>query len=339
METSGSQKVCVVLDTNIWRSERLLNSPKARALVYMLLRRDGVLALPEVVENELPAVICRVGMEANRKAVQASREVRDLLDDAPAANEYSESDFLQAVGEKLRSLEAVLKRIPLTIDTARAALGKVYAKQPPNQKEEQFRDSVIWQTAVGLAREYEVHFVTNDNAFFEQANGRGALAQQLSDDCERECIQVRVHRDVATCLKSLKVGAPKFDEDAITSTLIKDSSGLIDSEAEREKVRVVDTPHVSIEAFELPVGDRVAIDFTIEVDCMPTTPCELARGKTCVMTLLGGCYCSLADMKISEVFYESSSVICEGQSGRRSSSRIFGLRDPKTPIVRPDLLL
>lgn len=45
--------ICVVSDTNVWRSELLLRTARGVALLYKIRRSGGVLGMPEVIEREI----------------------------------------------------------------------------------------------------------------------------------------------------------------------------------------------------------------------------------------------------------------------------------------------
>jgi predicted nucleic acid-binding protein len=262
--SASSRTLCVLLDTNIWRSERLLNSPKAQSLIYTIHRRQGILALPEIVEMELPAAIQKAGREANQRAVQASREVSDILGKQDAISDCGDGEFLQAVEARIDALAAILKRVPLTIEITRSALEMVYEKLPPNdKKEEQFRDSAIWQTAIQLADKYKVCFVTTDGAFFEQGKEGFEAAQNILADCKRTAGALSLYRGVAPCLAALDEEMPKIDASLIEQSIVRQTEALIDIELEKEGLTHLSPRTVEIRVYALPADDRLAVDFTL----------------------------------------------------------------------------
>ena len=54
----------VILDANIWVTERLLHSSLGAALLYSLRETNSLILLPEVVEEEVIAVVTREGNKA-----------------------------------------------------------------------------------------------------------------------------------------------------------------------------------------------------------------------------------------------------------------------------------
>jgi predicted nucleic acid-binding protein len=64
MAENKHQPDCVVIDTNIWRSDLLLKNPIGTTLVYTLGRQGGVICLPEVIETELKTQVVQHGLEA-----------------------------------------------------------------------------------------------------------------------------------------------------------------------------------------------------------------------------------------------------------------------------------
>ena len=53
MKTKQSKKVCVVLDTNIWRKERMMRRGLGASLLHELKRMGGYIGLPDVVKKEM----------------------------------------------------------------------------------------------------------------------------------------------------------------------------------------------------------------------------------------------------------------------------------------------
>jgi predicted nucleic acid-binding protein len=335
--SASSRTLCVLLDTNIWRSERLLNSPKAQSLIYTIHRRQGILALPEIVEMELPAAIQKAGREANQRAVQASREVSDILGKQDAISDCGDGEFLQAVEARIDALAAILKRVPLTIEITRSALEMVYEKLPPNdKKEEQFRDSAIWQTAIQLADKYKVCFVTTDGAFFEQGNEGFEAAQNILADCKRTAGALSLYRGVAPCLAALDEEMPKIDASLIEQSIVRQTEALIDIELEKEGLTHLSPRTVEIRVYALPADDRLAVDFTLREVCQPVSADDPRAGATCEMVALGGCYFSPSQAKVSSVHVEKIRMSHEKEGSSGYSARYLGLRDKTTPIVRPD---
>lgn len=71
--------ICVVLDTNVWVKELLLNSSLGAAFLYSLAKLRGRIGLPEITEKEVISITARRGSEAVQNIEKNLRFVRSLI--------------------------------------------------------------------------------------------------------------------------------------------------------------------------------------------------------------------------------------------------------------------
>src|SRR4051794_7808254 len=148
----GRKPVCVVVDTSVWRAEPLLKTPMGLTLVYTLSRLKGFIGLPEVVEFELKRQIAETGLEAADKVRGPLLTLRTLTDDQFLGTELPTRETLEkTVDERLEKLSRILIREAFTLEHAKAALEMVNVKAPPNQNNQQFKDSAIWRAVLSLS--------------------------------------------------------------------------------------------------------------------------------------------------------------------------------------------
>jgi hypothetical protein len=132
----------VLLDTNVWVAERLLQSSIGSAFLYALTRTKSSILLPEVVELE----IARVLPDLAEQAVSRIRGELSLLrqlsgHDKLRVTAPSALAIREGIEERWGQLSGSLIRIPFTHDQAKSALQRVINKAPPSgQNNEQFRD-------------------------------------------------------------------------------------------------------------------------------------------------------------------------------------------------------
>ena len=106
----------------------------------------------------------------------------------------------------------------MELEHAQHALARVNERRSPNRKREQFRDSLIWEAVRTIAGESEVHFVTNDTAFF--ASDKTAMAEDLAEECERDSLTIFLYRDLRQLLPVLSGTAPPLDYQAIAQDIL-----------------------------------------------------------------------------------------------------------------------
>jgi len=140
----------VVFDSNIWISELGLNSAKGAAIRFFVKNRGATVVVPEVVkletERHLKAELTRyVGeLEKNyRQLLAVFGKLKELvLPDAQAIEEMVAAVFGKCQVELLET--------PLTIESARSSFLRAVDKVPPSDKDQQFKDGVIWSECLRL---------------------------------------------------------------------------------------------------------------------------------------------------------------------------------------------
>jgi hypothetical protein len=122
----------VVLDTNVFVSNNLLQTVAGSALVDLVVRGKGRILLPEVIELELKNVLGERLADNAKKAAGLVRGLeailkRDLSFKAPDATELG-----TAIDKRLSELGQIILRAPFTLEIARAALMRVIEGRPPS---------------------------------------------------------------------------------------------------------------------------------------------------------------------------------------------------------------
>jgi PIN domain len=149
----------VVLDTNIWISERLLQSSIGSAFLYAVTGAQSSIVLPEVVELE----IIRVLPEMAERAVSNIRRDLTLLrqlsgHDLKGIAVPSALAIEEGIKERWKQLSGSLVPVPFTHDQAKSALRRIINGTPPcGGNNEQFRDCCIWDAATSMATDRIVY--------------------------------------------------------------------------------------------------------------------------------------------------------------------------------------
>lgn len=193
----------------------MLNTPIGQTLVYVIHRKHDVIGLPEVVERELKQRLVERGVEIANSVDTQSQWMCTLVDSFIPTAPPSESQIRDAVTNRLKKLSGIVRRVPFTLEHANTALNMVMAKLPPNrEKDQQFKDSALWQAILALSQEYIVFFVTDDRAFLlDKADPKKGLANNLCDDCRRLGTTVEIFCDLAECLCAIEGDAPAIDDE------------------------------------------------------------------------------------------------------------------------------
>ncbi len=215
--------ICVVLDTNIWvYRTSLLRTPLGAAFINALIRLEGRLGLPEVVEEEIIKHTVRAGQKAAAQMIENARKIERLIGWAEPSWSAGPTvtQFESSARARLLELDALIERVPFNLEQARSALQRVMDETPPNGSgNQQYKDSVIWEAALDLSKEYSVHFVTQDKAFFENRDPRKGLASDLNKDCAPEDRSISVHYGMESYLESTRETVPPLDYGRLASEI------------------------------------------------------------------------------------------------------------------------
>lgn len=210
----------LVLDSNIWVSERMLYSTLGSAALHVLTRGGGVIALPEIVSIEVDRVLIEQSAKAIDSVQKSTHFLRQLSGHVMSIMAPSEAAIRAGIEKRWKELSGILKPVPFTIDHARSALLRIIEKSPPcGPNNEQFRDCCIWQSAIDLAAECPVHLVTNDHAFYEGGN-RSTLASALMAEIAKEGRKLSIHPNLSAFLASMDASAATIDERTIAEAIV-----------------------------------------------------------------------------------------------------------------------
>jgi hypothetical protein len=289
---------CLVIDSNVWRSELLLKTPVGVSLVYTLGRQHGFIGLPEVVEGELTRQVMEVGDEARQRFENSSRILNILTDSPCGAFLPSETDVRKKVADRIDELAPLTVRVPFTLEHAKAALEMVNARMPPNgEKNQQFKDSALWQAVLTLSSDYCVHLVTNDRAFLlDRGDPSKGLARNLQADCDNLSTQVGIYCDLRTCLMAIRSDAPTIDTSRVLSSILPALEIPLRTESTRVRVVPGEVLNTDIEAYRIPAAGRLAIDYIVTNECeedgaLANDGCTNRAVRTNIRAIVhGGCY-------------------------------------------------
>lgn len=219
-EAEPPKPLCVVLDTNVWLKNPLLKDPLGAALLFSVRQMRGFIGLPEVVEQEIIKNVAKVGIAAVDSIEASYRTVLILIGSADDYQVPSYDDFENSAKKRLEEMRPLLKRVPFTLEHAKSALERVNDETPPNSsKNQQFKDSAIWEAILELSESCEVYFVTEDKGFFESRDIRRGLAKSLLAECESSDRKVSVYPDLTSLLSVFRATGTPFDTEPLAQLI------------------------------------------------------------------------------------------------------------------------
>jgi len=300
----GAQPVCVVVDANNWHSSALLRSPIAVALVYYLRQSGGYLGMPQVLEREWNKRAAeRIDSElANYK--QAAQTIETMCGFKANYVHLTAAELEEIRGRCIAELRDLFVPVPFTLEHAWRALDRVDAGLPPNRgKNQQFKDSAIWEAVLELARAYRVCLVSNDVGFYE--GDYTGLANKLTAECSSLGVNVRVFRDISSCLKHLKQEKPvDFVELEWLADVIEGNVGdslLSEASEQRGYFFSLDRIAASAMAHLTDKRDRLAIAFELTYRLINLSDSDAEVRLEPKLTLRGDCFYDTNTKEVSDI--------------------------------------
>ena len=139
--------------------------------------------------------------------------------------------IVAAIEARFNELESLFESVPLTLEHARSALRRVNDGSPPNgPKNQQFKDSLIWEAALNLAERFHVHLVTKDTGFFADKN-LSALAPELLRETAVLGRVISIYSKLQDCLEVLRSDATEIDLGRVPAAIQSAILGNLDVSA------------------------------------------------------------------------------------------------------------
>ena len=177
-------KTYVVLDTNVWvYTTRLLSTALGASLLYSVSRSQHSIYIPYVIEMEVRKHIAKLLREAVSQIDTGYRTVQVIMGVRDDYQVPTENQVLARLDQRLSELGSTVVRGEFTFEDAKNALARVIDGTPPNsERDQQFKDSAVWEELIRLASSSQVHFVTEDKAFFKDRDPSKGLADNLREE-------------------------------------------------------------------------------------------------------------------------------------------------------------
>jgi hypothetical protein len=314
----------VVVDSNIWVAERLLQSSIGSAFLYAVTGAKSSILLPEVVELEIARVLPDLAERAVgiiRRELSLLRQLsgHDLTVTAPSALAIEEG-----IKERWKQLSGLIIRVPFTHDQAKSALQRVIRKTPPSgNNNEQFRDCCIWEAALSAATDRVIHLVSADNAFYEHRNNGSGLASVLRSELRDNRKDVHIHSSLRDFLAATDSGTMAIDETTIGEAIaraIMDQARDIATAGEAMRGGVTfelgKARRLKISGYATPKPSLVAISFEASFDLERTIVEDQAEARDqATMTLKGVCSYDPTTNELSEIEIREWSKNLKSSSG------------------------
>lgn len=315
------KKACVVFDTNIWVSSRMLKDPMGATLLYSLGKIKGKVGLPEIIEDELKKNVTKFGLKACGNIENNFRLIKMLMGKISDYKLPTEQQLKTSIESRLADLDTFLERIQFTLAHAKSALDRVNSEQPPNgPSDQQFKDSAIWEALLELSNRYIVHFVTEDKDFYKDSDYEKGIAINLAEELSggRE---IHIYPDIAPCLKVIARTQPKIPIKKLADKINLAIKDALQKDIGDRPFQLGQLIKFNITAFITEKIGIVALSFelTNKLICIPVSD-EPIRYNASVLAK-GECLYNLKSGEAFDVKLDSCEYTWYDQEGRSYTNR------------------
>jgi predicted nucleic acid-binding protein len=259
----------IIFDTNIWLSELALNSTRGSAVRYFARQKNARIALPYVIKLETEA---HFRESLNKYVDDINKNYRQLLTifgtlkEIILPNSDQIEDKVQGI---FTGLGIEIVEIQFTLESAESSFIKIVNKEPPNgEKNQQFKDGVIWADCLKLLENDDVYLVSNDKGFYkDKDNLDKGLDENLAQEASKFKNKLNIFPSLVKLLDEIKTKViidekllinsfiSRFSEQ-ITSLLADNGFEINISEITQKSIYVTENPSV------------LFIDYSINCSCI-----------------------------------------------------------------------
>lgn len=305
----------VVFDSNIWISELGLNSPKGTAARFFIHNKNAIVALPEVIELETAR---HLRSRLSDWIADLKKKHEQLLVMFGTLKEIvlpGPEDIDHKVAEVFRECKVRLKKVRFTLKSARSSFLKTIDHQAPSDKNQQFKDGVMWADCMHLLETDDVYLVTADKAFYKDRAYEKGIAPSLSQEAAAHPHTLSLFPDITDFLKSI-AGEVEFDKDALVEEFRRAANESINRLLSQNGFDIVGQPAVELGMYATEMPNKLCVEFQIVYSCEDITP---ERRFDAQLILKGDCYYLPTDQRYEHMRNYGEKLIYKTQDGEEKS--------------------
>lgn len=260
----------VVLDTNVWVSDLALTSNVGSAVRFFLRERKARIGLPEVVKLETE-IHLRTALLQHIEDIRSSH--RQLLSVFGRLKEVvlpSEADVNELVGKVFSNLGVEIEKVAFTLDNARNSLIRTIEKIPPSDRNQQFKDGVLWADCLSMLRKEPVHLVTDDRAFYKARELKQGLADELKREVHSFDNRLEIFPSLTDLLSQIRTNI-QIDAASLTDQYWQLQGKAIAEMAAKRAFVLEHAPKVTMEPLVTEKPTLLHVAFSIEYPCADST--------------------------------------------------------------------
>lgn len=255
----------VVLDTNIWVEQLALNSKVGSALRFFLKHRNARLAVPEVIRLETQHNLRRIIEEDIDSVKKGTERLLALFGSMREVGLPTDAEVEKLVAQAFERVGVEIVDVPFSFESARSSFMKTIRKEAPSDKNQQFKDGVLWADCLRLLDEDDVLLTTEDKAFYADRDYKKGLARNLSAELKGKSGRMTLASSITEVLQEIGTHL-SVDEDWLASALqecVKSDSSFLS----RPGIETAGPPKVQTSLFATEDPASIYFTYVLEMPC------------------------------------------------------------------------
>lgn len=260
----------IIFDSNIWLSELGLNTAKGNAAKFFVKTKGAIIAVPEVIKLETER---NLKNELKRQCTQIEKMHRQLLAVFGKLKELvlpDEKEIEKKVESVFNQPQLEILELPFTIESAKSSFLKTIDKTPPSDKDQQFKDGVIWADCLGLLKKDNVFLVTSDKAFYQDRKYEKGLANILASEIKNFDNSLKIFPNIKALIEEIKVSVD-IDENELVDSFKSLNQESIDRLLSHNGFSLFGDPVVIKGLYATEDPNKLFLEFEITYECEDLT--------------------------------------------------------------------
>ncbi len=251
----------IVLDANTLVAQHFLKGHLGIALVFASRRMGASIVIPEGTLKEAKFHTARLAAERRRDIEAAADQLQVILGGRPAVGWPGDQAIESAIENHLEAIKDIVSLVPIDVDLARAGLTRLIERRPPSHNKEEFRDALLWETVLRLARDDRIYFVTEDFDFLVAKESKRALHPDLAAEIGRLGTPFEHHLTLSSLLDALGPDVKQPDRKAVSDTLADALLPMVQQELVSRGITLQDVRESNWKVFATQDPNRLAVSF------------------------------------------------------------------------------
>ncbi len=209
----------IVFDTNIWLSELALMTPLGCALNYYIANNNFQIGLPEIIELETKSNFKNNLVNYKNDIIKNYNRMLAIFGKMKEIQMPSDEEINSKVDNIFMDHNDRIIRVAFDFNSAKSSLDKIINKEPPNSdKDQQFKDGVIWANCLQLLAKGDVYLITKDAGFYEGKKYENGLANNLKLESNNYSNNIFLFQKVSQLLDNIRTKI-SVDEETLLKSL------------------------------------------------------------------------------------------------------------------------